>query len=51
MLLIMDITAVIPFDFVGSVMVPVAAILVSSGIAIGLASLERRAANRERLRR
>ena len=37
-------------DWVGNVLVPIVAILVSSGIAIALAANERRAAERERLR-
>ncbi|WP_153302221.1 hypothetical protein [Microbacterium foliorum] len=37
-----------PFDFVGSVVVPVAAILISTLIAVSIASAERRAARQER---
>ena len=40
----------LPFDWVGSVIVPVAAVLVSSAIAVGLAALERRAQRKARLR-
>lgn len=43
-----DVTVVMPFDWLGSVVVPVAAILVSTGIAIFLAGAERRAAKRDR---
>ena len=43
-----DVTVVInqPFDLIGAVLIPVAAILVSSAIAIWLARLERRAQRR-----
>lgn len=40
--------ATAPLDWVGSVVVPVTAILVSTGVAVALASLERRAARRDR---
>lgn len=43
-----NVTVVMPFDWVGSVLVPVAAILVSTGIAIFLTGYERRAAKRDR---
>lgn len=43
-----NVTVVMPFDWLGSFFVPVAAILVSAGIAISLAGLERRAAKRDR---
>lgn len=39
-----------PFDWVGSVFVPVVAVLVSAGIAISVAAAERRAARRDRIR-
>lgn len=39
-----------PFDWIAGVLVPVAAILVSAGLAIGLAALERRASERGHIR-
>lgn len=45
-----DVVIELPFDWVGSVLVPVAAVLVSGALAVLLASLERRAAARGRAR-
>lgn len=39
-----------PFDWVGSVLVPVVAVLISALLAIAIASAERRAARKDRLR-
>lgn len=43
-----DVTVVMPFDWLGSLIVPSVSILVSSGIAIWLARSERKAAKRDR---
>lgn len=44
-----EIVIVQPFDFVGSVIVPGLAILISAGLAIWIASTERRAAEKSRI--
>src|SRR6187551_2096627 len=47
-----DVTVIVqqPFDFVGSVLIPVAAIVVAAGIAIWIATAERRASDRAHVR-
>lgn len=45
-----EIVVELPFDWVGSVLIPTAAVLISGALAVAIATLERRAAARARAR-